>query len=181
MPTGKTFHTDIILHLSRRFYIKASILEPYICLSLENCSNKSYRTHPFFNIQGYLNAYRLKRFIWCILNKGLENMGCFVRGHTSDIYELTIDEDTYKLCVKTTSENNSLFIILRVLVKFATNLVATLQPHPTNPLKRDWLLLLPSCESNAFTVSMPHAEQKILKDPTNLVVVIRLLERLAGS
>lgn len=91
-------------------------------------------------------------------------MGCFVRGHTSDIYELTIDEYTSKLYVKATSENNSLFIILYVLVKFTTNLVATLQSHPTNPLKRDWLLLLPCCDLNAFNVSTPHAEQKILKD-----------------
>uniref|UniRef100_A0A1B0C5W4 Uncharacterized protein n=1 Tax=Glossina palpalis gambiensis TaxID=67801 RepID=A0A1B0C5W4_9MUSC len=90
-------------------------------LILENYSNKTYRTHPFFNIEGYLKA----------------SSGVFSK-------EALRIWDTSKLYVKATSENNSLFIMLRVLVKLTTNLVTFLQTLPTYALKRDWLVLLPS-------------------------------------
>uniref|UniRef100_A0A1A9X3K0 Mab-21-like HhH/H2TH-like domain-containing protein n=1 Tax=Glossina brevipalpis TaxID=37001 RepID=A0A1A9X3K0_9MUSC len=177
---GKTFLTDLMLDLSRSFYIKAFARGLYLSLNLAN--NSKLRNHQFFNSQGYLNSSHLKSCIRLALCKGFEKMGCFVRGPSSDIYELTMDDkDIYGLRVIAASENNILYITLRVLVKFTTNLAATLQPYPASSFKRDWLPMLPSWGPGAFDVSMPHMEERILKNSTNLIAVIRLLEHMSDS
>lgn len=152
---------------------------------------------PFFsngdNIAGGVITNIVKR----LLEKGLDFSGYFVRGHLGDIYELDLNDENLDnkssdgmdgewqnnyIMLKASSEEITLNIRLRVLIKFCSNESPNdLWPHPTHNLKMVWLAAADARFMEYFSLCAPLSERELASSPNNLIAMRLLLSLMADS